>query len=77
MSPLWAGCGMEIEHDGKLWTAYGEGAKRPIVVEAESKPEAIKAYGEIYSDQLNEANIPIVEVLEESWNFHITTNLKQ
>lgn len=75
MSTLRVRCRMEIECDGELWMAHGEGAKRMIVVEGDSRKEVVKAFGEVFHDQLAECDPGlIVELREELWNEITTTN---
>ena len=36
------------------WTAWGDGYLRPIIVEAETKKGAVRAYGDLYQWQMAE-----------------------
>ena len=67
---------MEVTYRDSYWEASGEGAKRPIISEGDTREDAVRGYGEVYQNQLHEADIPLVEVLDELWDFHITTSPK-
>ena len=43
---------MKIEYVDGYWQASGNGALRPIVVEANNRREAMHAYARVYLDQI-------------------------